>query len=71
MLVSERPRDIILEEIGKHFDLKEYLTGTPPKYLGGKIQNYEMENGQEFWVFGPTQYVQAPMKNDEEYLNKK
>ena len=30
-----------------------------------------MQNGQECWAFGSTQYVREAVNNDEEYIGKK
>ena len=31
----------------------------------------EIQNGQECWAFGSTQYVREAVNNDEEYLGKR
>ena len=35
------------------------------------MRQAKMENGQECWAFGSTQYVRAEVENVEEYLGKK
>ena len=51
--------------------MKEASIGAPSQYLGGKIRQVEMQNGQECWDFGSTQYVCEAVNNVEEYLGKK
>ena len=71
MLISHNPEAILRKEIGKHFKLKEEYIGAPLQYLGGKLRQMEMQNGQECWAFGSTQYVREAVNNAEEYLGKK
>ena len=65
LVVSENPGSILLEETGKHLSFKEYLMGPPPQYLGVKIKEVQMKNGQECWAFVYTQHVQAAVINVE------
>ena len=51
--------------------MKESSIGPPTQYLGGKLHEVELENGQKFWDFGPNQYVEAAVKNVTEYLKKR
>ena len=62
---------MICKEICKYFNLKEYSIGPSTQYLGGKLREVELENGQKCWAFGPKQYVEAAVKNVTEYLNKR
>ena len=48
--------------------MKEEYIGAPSQYLGGKLQQVEMQNGQECWAFGSTQYVSKAVNNVIEYL---
>ena len=70
-MVSHKPEEIIRKEIGKHFQLKEESIGPPSQYLGGKLRQVTMENSQECWEFGSTQYVRAAVDNVKEYLSNK
>jgi len=45
--------------------------GPPSQYLGGKLSQITLENGEECWAFGRTQYVRAVVDHVEEYLAKK
>ena len=54
LVVSENPGAILLDEIGKHLSLKEYLIGPLSQYLGGNMKKVEIKNGQEFWAFVST-----------------
>ena len=44
--------------------------GPPSLYLGGHLRKVVLNTGVEAWDFGSTQYVQAAVKNVEEYLAK-
>jgi hypothetical protein len=39
-------------------------------YLGGKLQQVELLNGEKAWAFGSSQYVQSAVKNVYEHLAK-
>ena len=54
---------MLCKEIGKYFNLKESSIGPPNQYLGGKLREVELENGQKCWAFGSKQYVEAAVKN--------
>jgi len=51
--------------------LKEELIGKPSQYLGGKLQEVELENGTTCWAFESSQYVKNAVENVEAYLKKK
>ncbi len=68
LVVSERAEQVLWKEIGQEFVLKEESIGQPTQYLGGKIREVTLENGLMAWSFSSTQYVQAAVKNVEEYL---
>ena len=70
-MVLHKPEAILRKEIGKQFQLKEESIRTPSQYLGGKLRQVTMENSQECWAFGSTQYVRAAVDNVEEYLSNK
>ena len=57
-------------EIGRYFNLKEYSIGPSTQYLGGKLSEVELENGQKCWVLGSKQYVEAAVRNVTDYLKK-
>jgi hypothetical protein len=70
LVISENAEDILRREVGKYFELKEESIGTPKIYLGGKVRRVQLENGVYAWSFSSSQYVQAAVKNVEEYLSK-
>ena len=39
--------------------------------MGGKLRQVELINGQNCWAFESKQYVEAAVKNVEDYLNKR
>jgi hypothetical protein len=42
----------------------------PDIYLGGKLHEVELTNGNKAWAFGSSQYVQAAVANVETYLGE-
>jgi hypothetical protein len=59
---------VLWRELGRYFTLKEESIGPPKIYLGGSVRKVQLENGVECWAFSSSQYVQAAVKNVEEYL---
>jgi hypothetical protein len=51
--------------------LKEESIGPPKNYLGGHVHKIQLDNGVKCWAFSSSQYVQAAVKNVEEYLSKR
>ena len=70
LVLSENAESVLRNELGKYFALKEKSIGPPRIYLGGGVRKVQLENGIECWAFSSSQYVQAAVKNVEEYLNK-
>ena len=70
LVISDDGEDVLRGEIGKYFELKEESIGPPSIYLGGKVKKVTLENGASAWSFSSSQYVQAAVKNVEEYLAK-
>ena len=68
LVVSENAESILKNEIGRYFELKPDSIGPPSLYLGGHIRKVVLNTGVEAWAFGSTKYVQADVKNVEEYL---
>ena len=50
--------------------MKPKSIGKPTQYLGNKVSQVTMENGVEAWSFSSSQYVQAVIKNVEDYLTR-
>ena len=71
LCISHNAEIILREELGKHFVLKESSIGPPKIYLGNKLTLVTLENGTKAWSLSSSQYVQAAIKNVEEYLKKK
>ena len=63
----EEPEKFLREELGKRFTLKEKSIGPPEQYLGNKVSLVTLENGVKCWSFSSSQYVQAAVKNVEDY----
>ena len=71
LVISDRAEEILREEIGKgedSFELKPESIGKPSQYLGGKLSEVKMNNGQRAWSFSSGQYVRESVKNVETYL---
>ncbi len=71
LVVSENAEQILRNELGRYFTLKEESIGPPKVYLGGHVRKIKLDNGVECWAFSSSQYVQAAVKNVEEYLSKR
>jgi hypothetical protein len=70
LVLSENAEQVIQTEVGRYFALKEESIGPPKIYLaGGLVRKVQLENGIECWAFSSSQYVQAAVKNVEEYLS--
>ena len=70
LVISERAESVLRKEIGKFFVLKDESVGPPSMYLGGKLRQVELLNGEKAWAFGSSQYVQSAVKNVYEHLEK-
>jgi Reverse transcriptase (RNA-dependent DNA polymerase) len=68
LAISEKGEHIIRNEIGKYFEFKPESIKPPDQYLGGKLRQVQLENGVFAWAYGSSQYVQAAVKNVEQYL---
>jgi hypothetical protein len=68
LVLSENAEQVLRKELGRYFTLKEESIGPPKIYLGGSVRKVQLENGVECWAFSSSQYVQAAVKNVEEYL---
>lgn len=70
LVVSDNAESILRNELGRYFELKEESIGPPSQYLGGKVRKVQLVNGVWAWAFSSSQYVQAAVKNVEEYVAK-
>eukprot|EP00957_Ditylum_brightwellii_P195632 14906759-Ditylum_brightwellii.AAC.1 len=68
LVIGEFSERMLREEIGKYFTLKDESMGPPKIYLGGHVREVTLENSVSGWSFSPSQYIQAAVKNAEEYL---
>eukprot|EP00957_Ditylum_brightwellii_P021740 1640173-Ditylum_brightwellii.AAC.1 len=64
----ESPERFIQEELGGRFTPKEKLIGKPSQYLGNKVSEVELKNGNKRWSFNSSLYVQNTVKEVEDYL---
>ena len=70
LVISENAEVVLRNEIGQHWRLKEGSIGKHVLYLGGKCREVELWNGVKCWAFSSSQYVQAAVKNVQEWLAK-
>ena len=70
LAIMEEPERFLREELGKRFTLKEKSIGPPSQYLGNKVSQVTLENGTKCWSFSSSQYVQAAIKNVEDYRER-
>ena len=68
--VSDNAESILRNEIGRYFELKEASIGPPKMYFGAGINKVKLDNGMVAWAASSSQYVQAAVRNVEEYIEK-
>jgi hypothetical protein len=69
LVVSKNAEPVLCNELGQYFTMKEESIGQPKKYLGGHVWKVQLNNGVECWAFSSSHYIQAAVKNVEEYLS--
>ena len=69
LVVSENAEFILMNELGRYFELQEESIGPPDDYLGGKVRKVQLESGVNAWAFSSCQYMQTAVKNVKPYLN--
>ena len=70
LVVSDNAESILRNEIGRYFELKEASIGPPKMYLGAGIRKVKLDNGVDAWAASSSQYIQAAVRNVEEYIEK-
>ena len=71
LVLIENAERVLRQDLGRYFTLKEESIGPSKIYLGGSVRKVQLDNGVECWAFSSSQYVQAAVKNVEEYLAKR
>ena len=71
LVVSDHSEKMLIEEIGKYFNIKEKSIGPPDVYIGGKMRRVKLYNFSKAWAFSSSQYVVEAVKNVEQYLLRK
>jgi hypothetical protein len=69
LVLSENAEKVPRIDPGRYFTLKEESIGPPKIYLGGSVRKVQLDNGVKCWAYSSSQYVQAAVKNVEEYLS--
>ena len=49
LAIAENAEDILRNEIGKYFELKQESIGPPKIYLGGHMRQVQLDNGLKEW----------------------
>ena len=70
LVVSDNAESILRNEIGRYFELKDVSIGPPKMYLGAGIRKVKLDNGVDTWAASSSQYIQATVRNVEEYIEK-
>jgi hypothetical protein len=70
LVVSENAEQVLRNELGCCFTLKQELIGPPKTCLGGHVRKAQLDNGVKCWAFSSSQHLQAAIKNVEECLSK-
>ena len=68
LCISHRAEEIVRNEIGKYFVVKNGSIGPPSLYLGNKVSKVTLDNGVDAWSLSSSQYVQAAVQNVETHL---
>ena len=71
LCISCNGEDVLRNEIGKYWLIKEGSIGPPTIYVGNKVSKVTLENGVSAWSFSSSQYVQSAVEKVEKYLSKK
>jgi hypothetical protein len=71
LVLSENAERVLRDDLGRYFILKEKSIGPPKIYLGGSVRKVQLDNGVECWAYSSSQYVQAAVRNVEDYLSKR
>ena len=69
-VVSDNAESILRKEIGTSVEPKEASIGPPKMYLGAGIRKVRLDNGLDAWAASLSQYIQAAVRNIEEYIEK-
>ena len=71
LVVSDHYENMLREEIGKYFKIKDKSIGPPDVCLGGNMRRFKLENGYKSWAFSSSQYGVEDVNNVEEYLARR
>lgn len=71
LVISEKGKQVLRQELGKYFELKEELIGPPDLYLGRRMRKVQLQTGVKVWGFGSVQYVKAAVKNAENEMRRR
>jgi hypothetical protein len=71
LVLSENAEQVLRNDLGRYFALKEASIGLPKIYLGGHVRKVQLDNGVKCWAFSSSQYVQSAVKNVESYIAKR
>jgi hypothetical protein len=69
LCVSHRP-EVIMEALGKTYELKEGLVKPQELYLGANISKYQLPSGKEVWSISSNQYVKSSIQTVNDLLKE-
>jgi hypothetical protein len=71
LCISIDAENVLKNQIGRYFFIKENSVGVPKIYLRNKVSKVTLDNGTEAWSFSSPQYVQkAVNKVEASYVKK-
>ena len=62
LCVSERGEDVLRNELGKYFYIKQKPIAPPDMYLGNKVREVTLANDFDTWSLSSSQYVKEPVR---------
>jgi hypothetical protein len=71
LVISQHAENVLRNDLGRYFELKEESIGPPKIYLGGGVRKVELDNGVKCWAFSSSQYVRAAVTYVTSYTSTK
>jgi Reverse transcriptase (RNA-dependent DNA polymerase) len=69
LCVSHR-LEVVMEALGKTYELKEGSVKPPELYLGANISKYQLPSGKEAWSISSNQYVKSSIQTVNDLLRE-
>ena len=71
LVASYEAEDVVQNQIGKYFALKNGSIVPPTRCLCGSLRKVLLDNVAEVWAFSSSQHVRATTGDVESYIKKK